>query len=1076
MKSICRHLVFTAILGLAASNLEAQTISAVFQQNANGQKISTDSCGIDHFASNNNLWTQSAATALDCHNQSYVSDVANWNIPSYPNGANFNVTIGLSAHLNQSVAVGNLTITNGGALAYDANNSAGAGAHSVALTLNGGTVTNDGTLTSTGVAEAGQAYQFNVPTLLTGGGTTKLGYGTVLNGPGSLTIDTNHNVIGGGNVQFNNALVNRGVINADGSTGFFDHREVSFANAQITNTGTIKTTANGAVQFLAGTVINNTGGTLSASGSFAFRLNFGVSVTGGTLVSIGDRPRKDFFQVDNATLTGVNIATGTEIFVDGGTLTLNGAITHGGLITFANTNQFPTGTFNIASNTTLSGTGNMIVSGAGGTIAPGATLTLGPGQRLDANFTTITGAITNQGLINAFSDRGLVLNGGNYRNSGTIQSSGGGYLQFGNAGTSAERTFTIDNTDGIIQAIDSSQAEFSGDITVQNGILTTAGTAPIYMQGRLTLQNVTNNGLFHFRRNCGGIVTLQLSGSLTNNGKIDDLVGECNPAEIDLLGNVSIGGNGNLVLYRSTTIVSPNGGILTNLAGHEIGGNVTVKPTLINNGGFSVGGDNIQNLVGPMVTNNGTLLAGEGGTIQQAGNSILTNYDAVHQTLNGGTYIARNGNLNLNIGPIVINAATLSLIGNNGQFPAINSLHENRGTFEVNGGRRFSTAAAPANVKQIIKGDALSNFNTITAGSNSSITVNGNYTQGSIATLNVEIGPDNPASGFSQLNVTGTANIAGRLNVTLVKGFVPADGQTFQIVNAGSLSGSFAQVFGAEVTYSPTGVTIHPNGAAVPPTGQLQNIATRLEVLTGDSVSIGGFIVTGTDPKKVIIRATGPSLTQFGVNGALPDPVLELHAADGSLITSNDNWKDTDRAAIEATGIPPSDDLESAIVRTLAPGLYSAVLKGKDNATGIGLIEAYDLAPASNSQLGNIATRGFVDKGDNVMIGGFIIGPTTKGGGKVVLRALGPSLTAFGVAGALQDPTLELHNGDGTLIVSNDNWKDSQPDQIQATGLAPSDDRESVVVASLNNGRYTAVVRGKSDTTGVGLVEVYLVR
>ncbi len=248
----------------------------------------------------------------------------------------------------------------------------------------------------------------------------------------------------------------------------------------------------------------------------------------------------------------------------------------------------------------------------------------------------------------------------------------------------------------------------------------------------------------------------------------------------------------------------------------------------------------------------------------------------------------------------------------------------------------------------------------------------------------------------------------------------------------------------------------------------LINISTRMQVLTGDQVLIGGFIITGTDPKMVILRAIGPSLTDFGVAGALADPVLELRALDGSVIASNDNWT-TDRAAIEATGLQPSKDLESAIVATLDPGAYTAIVNGKDGTTGVGLVEAYDLDTAAASELANISTRGFVATESNVMIGGFILGSEAN----VLIRAIGPSLTDFGVDGALADPTLELRDVQGTLISSNDNWRDPNEAEIEATGLQPSKDAESAVLETLSAGAYTAIVQGAGATTGVGLVEVY---
>lgn len=265
-------------------------------------------------------------------------------------------------------------------------------------------------------------------------------------------------------------------------------------------------------------------------------------------------------------------------------------------------------------------------------------------------------------------------------------------------------------------------------------------------------------------------------------------------------------------------------------------------------------------------------------------------------------------------------------------------------------------------------------------------------------------------------------------------------------------------------------------GSAMPPMPPtLLNISTRLRVLTGDQVLIGGFIITGTDPKKVLIRGIGPSLTDVGVT--LSDPILELHQGSAT-VTTNDNWKTrpdgtSQQANIEATTIPPTNDLESAIFATLAPGAYTAILAGNNRGTGIGLIEVYDLGQDANSELANISTRGFVDTVDSVMIGGLIIGPSGAGATAVLVRAIGPSLAGGGIPNPLADPTLELHDGNGVLIDSNDNWRSSQETEIEATGISPTDDREAAILTMLSPGAYTAIVRGAEGATGVGLVEVY---
>jgi hypothetical protein len=263
-------------------------------------------------------------------------------------------------------------------------------------------------------------------------------------------------------------------------------------------------------------------------------------------------------------------------------------------------------------------------------------------------------------------------------------------------------------------------------------------------------------------------------------------------------------------------------------------------------------------------------------------------------------------------------------------------------------------------------------------------------------------------------------------------------------------------------------------------TGKQLNISTRLDVQTGDGVGIGGFILTGSDPKKVVIRALGPSLTGLGVPGALQDPTLQLHDHTGATIAFNDNWKDTQQSAIQATGLAPSDDHEAAMVQTLSSGGYTAIVQGIGKTTGVGLIEVYDVDTNANSILANISTRGFAGTGDNVMIGGEIIGRGLGANGagsvKLLIRGLGPSLTQANVAGALQDPTLELHDGNGAIIASNDNWKDTQQSAIEATGLAPSDDRESAILTILTKGGYTAILRGKNNTTGIALIEAYKIQ
>jgi hypothetical protein len=237
-------------------------------------------------------------------------------------------------------------------------------------------------------------------------------------------------------------------------------------------------------------------------------------------------------------------------------------------------------------------------------------------------------------------------------------------------------------------------------------------------------------------------------------------------------------------------------------------------------------------------------------------------------------------------------------------------------------------------------------------------------------------------------------------------------------------------------------------------------------VETGENVLIGGFIISGTQAKKVLLRAIGPSLS---LPGGLADPNLELHDGAGALIIGNDNWMDApNKQEIIDSTIPPPDDLESAILMTLAPGAYTAIVAGVNNTSGIGLVEAYDLETTVDSKLVNISTRGLVQTGDDVMIGGFIVVGTD--GQRVIVRAIGPSLT---VTGSLADPTLELHNADGSILASDDNWRDTQEAEIIATTIPPTNDLESAIVATLPPNSYTAIVQGANGSTGVALVEVY---
>ena len=243
---------------------------------------------------------------------------------------------------------------------------------------------------------------------------------------------------------------------------------------------------------------------------------------------------------------------------------------------------------------------------------------------------------------------------------------------------------------------------------------------------------------------------------------------------------------------------------------------------------------------------------------------------------------------------------------------------------------------------------------------------------------------------------------------------------------------------------------------------------------TGDKLTIGGFIISGNAPKKVGIRGMGPVLAGFGITDFLADPFLELRSSSGTLLQSNDNWKDAQQAEIEAIGLAPSDNREAVIVTTLNPGSYTAFLTGKGGTTGVGLVEIYDVSPASDSQLANISTRGFVQGENNVLIAGFILGTNTANG-RIAIRGLGPSLSQFGLNPVMADPTLELHDNNGATLITNDDW---ETDTVSAANLvlfnlAPTNPKEAGIFTSLPPGTFTAILAGKAGGIGIGLVEIY---
>jgi uncharacterized delta-60 repeat protein len=301
------------------------------------------------------------------------------------------------------------------------------------------------------------------------------------------------------------------------------------------------------------------------------------------------------------------------------------------------------------------------------------------------------------------------------------------------------------------------------------------------------------------------------------------------------------------------------------------------------------------------------------------------------------------------------------------------------------------------------------------------------------------------------------------------------------------IAGEANELFGVARLQGDTAIpTPTPTPAATATPGLAGNVSTRLPVGTGDNALIEGFIVQGPagSTKKIIVRAIGSSLTPFGIPDAVANPTLEIHdaSANNATVATNDDWKTTQvgglitgdqSAEIAASGVPPSNDLESAIIADLTPGSYTAVVRGAGDSTGTGVVDAYDLSAASPARLANVATRGLIQPGDKLMIAGFIIQNAPL---QVVVRAIGPSLSAFGIGNALPDTTLQLRDADGAIVRENDDWQTDQKLELESTGLQPTNDLEAALVATIPPGQYTAQVRGKPETTGVGVVQVYFLQ
>jgi hypothetical protein len=359
------------------------------------------------------------------------------------------------------------------------------------------------------------------------------------------------------------------------------------------------------------------------------------------------------------------------------------------------------------------------------------------------------------------------------------------------------------------------------------------------------------------------------------------------------------------------------------------------------------------------------------------------------------------------------------------------------------------------------------------------------------SSVDIYVGASGPGTGFGTLVFTSASSGSGDMvgiivgGTSLFGGFplgnrlsVPKDyvsGTTLSdmavysgttLASLGATPGTYVWTWGAGANQNFTLKIL----SAILPAAKTINSSTRAVVQAGQSAPIAGFIVSGGG-KTVVVRGLGPTLHQSGfLGGVLADPFVSLFDRAGNLLQTNDNWRDSQQAEIQATGLAPPNDLESAILRTLQPGNYTAVLSGKGGTLPrLGLVEVYDANTGALAELTNVSTRGFVGTGSAVIIAGFI----SNGSTQVVVRGLGPTLAQFGVSQPLADPVVSLFDGNGNLVSRNNNWRDKQQAAIQATGLAPPNELEAAILAPVSAGNYTAILEGNGGGTGIGLVEVY---
>ncbi|MGI8889280.1 MAG: hypothetical protein ACR2G0_00650 [Chthoniobacterales bacterium] len=718
----------------------------------------------------------------------------------------------------------------------------------------------------------------------------------------------------------------------------------------------------------------------------------------------------------------------------------------------------------------------------------------------------------------------------------TVPANGGG-MTFDVAITDLSVTLNINPTIDRLTLGGDSAALFSVDhslisaetsVTPAGTLDFTAGATDVLMDaGNLAdfTGTALTGGFYQFLAAEGHTATLRFNGAdIRTNSAALHLKGAGARAEDesgnDAFANLALNTvDGDIELQNGQNLTTPGDFVNDGYFLYYAGTTLTVNGDLTN-----VGDRRDPGTVGYL---DGLSRAGENSLIVV--NGVLPNYDAATKTLNKGRFFfgSIDGALNtLQVlgGPlldIVNNNAAVVLEGENTGFidrngdDAFRNLAMNSRVIQM-GARSLTTAGDFTNIDSLVilgdstftvSGDLLNSgfldVSTLNSyllfsdvnfplpidppAQNTELNVAGKLTLDAESTLAFEVFGDSPQA---VINVAGTAAFDGMLTVTVLDdlGATVTGSDSLTVLTAASINGSFAnvpsgrRVFAVKDSdFTPAGsfrATYDDNTLVLSeflPHAGLLNLSSRALVRTGDNVAIAGFIIGGSDAKQILMRGIGPSLTAKGISGVLANPSLELFDAAGESIMTNDDWQQDQQAEIEATGIPPTDPKESALIATLDPGSYTVILRGVGETEGVGLVELYDLdqQPAFG-ELTNISTRGQVGAGENVLIGGIIVEEGEAG--HLIVRALGPSLMDEGVSAGLLNPTLELYDSSGVQLAANDDWADdaTQAAQIEAEGLAPTASRESALSVALEPGNYTAVVRSKeNDVTGVALVEFY---